>query len=170
MGWLCRCPGNLSGNELSRKLSGNIRPQSSQLAEQLEWNLCTRSYLHFNTKTKTKEGRRGIMVEPSPQTLASEEKASTSLYFRSNHFVEISVDLYFHFYIHHIDLFMYQHAIHLCFNNTWFIDCSSGCLHTCLLGLKVWLVYVRTKYIKYDYRSILHFSFRNQTLCPKFGN
>ena len=29
------CCGNLSGNELTRNLSGNIRPQSTQLAEPL---------------------------------------------------------------------------------------------------------------------------------------
>ena len=48
---------NLSGNELTCNLSGNIRPQSSQLAEPLridpgikEWNQYTRANLHFNKK------------------------------------------------------------------------------------------------------------------------
>ena len=51
--------GNLSGNELRRNLSKNIRQQSSLLAEPLctdpgikWWNYCVQANLHFKKKKK----------------------------------------------------------------------------------------------------------------------
>ena len=66
VGWLCRCQGiewELSGNELTHNLSGNIRPQSSLLVQQL-WtdpgvhNLI--STLKKKKKEKKKKRRQGI--------------------------------------------------------------------------------------------------------------
>ena len=54
--------GNLSGNELTRNLSGNIRPQSSQLAEPLWTDLGIKS---------------GISVRELISTLKKEKKKST---------------------------------------------------------------------------------------------
>ena len=57
--------GNLSGNELTRILSGNIRPQSSQLAEPIWTDPCIKSgisvrvaNLHFKKKKKKKKERK----------------------------------------------------------------------------------------------------------------
>ena len=59
--------GNLSGNELARKLSGNIRPQSAQLVEPLWTDPGLRSGISVHEltstqkqKQKTKKRKRGI--------------------------------------------------------------------------------------------------------------
>ena len=62
--------GNLSGNELKRNLSWNIRPQSSQLAEPLwtdpgtksfiEWNQCSRGNLQH------RQGLNGWIFSNNP--------------------------------------------------------------------------------------------------------
>ena len=69
-------------------LSGNIRPQSSQLAEPLWTNSGMKSgisvrelisTLHFKKKKKLKTPGGKCTVEHSPQILASEEKATISV-------------------------------------------------------------------------------------------
>ena len=82
--------GNLSGNELTRNLSGNIRPQSSHLAEPLWTDLdttsgiCVRDLIFTKKKKKRKKEKEKekeiksaggeLMFEHSPNILASEEK------------------------------------------------------------------------------------------------
>ena len=61
--------GTYPENELTRNLSGNIRPQSSQLAEPL-WT---------DPGIKSAGGDR--MVEHSPKILAREERATANSYF-----------------------------------------------------------------------------------------
>ena len=76
--------GNLSENKLTRNLSGNIRPQLSQLAEPLwtdsgmkEWHWFAR--LISTSKKKQTKKRQSVngewMVEHSSKTLASAEES-----------------------------------------------------------------------------------------------
>ena len=73
--------GNLSGNELTRNLSGNIRPQSSQPAEplwtdpELNSGISARANLASKQTKKSAGGER--IVERSSKILASEVKATT---------------------------------------------------------------------------------------------
>ena len=76
--------GNLSGNELTRKPSGNTRSQSSQLAKP-QWtdpvlksgiSVCELISTSQKKKKKKSAGREWI-VEHSPKILAHEEKATT---------------------------------------------------------------------------------------------
>ena len=88
---MCR---DLSGNELTRNLSGKIRPQSSQLAELL-WTdpgirnggISVHELISTSKKKKKKKekksARRGMNGEyppplPALQILASKEKATTT--------------------------------------------------------------------------------------------
>ena len=73
----------LSGNELTRNLSENIRPQSSQLDESL-WTdpgiksgISVRELISSLKKKKKKTGEEW-MVEHSPKVLASEGKTTTT--------------------------------------------------------------------------------------------
>ena len=70
----------LSGNELTRNLSGNIRPQSSQLAEPLWTDLGLNSEISarelISTWKKAQAGNEWPNV--LPKSLASEEKATTT--------------------------------------------------------------------------------------------
>ena len=74
--------GTYQGNELTRNSSGNIRSQSSQLAEQL-WTdpglksgMTVRTNLNFNKEKEKKKSAGGEwIVEHSPQILAREEKS-----------------------------------------------------------------------------------------------
>ena len=69
--------GICQGNELTRNLSGNTRPQSSQVAEQLwtdhglnsERNWCVRADHHF--KTKPEKRRRGINHRTFPKNFGT---------------------------------------------------------------------------------------------------
>ena len=78
--------GNLSRNELTCNLSGNIQPQSSQAAEPL-WTdpgiksgISVRELISTPPKKKRKKkAKTGNMVKHSPKLLASEEKATTML-------------------------------------------------------------------------------------------
>ena len=61
--------GNLSGNELTRNLYGNIRPQSSQLAEP-QWTdpgiksgISVRDLISTSRKEKKKEGKKKAQAE-----------------------------------------------------------------------------------------------------------
>ena len=74
----------MSENELTRNLSGNIRLQSSQLAEQLWTDPGAKSGISvrelissLKTTTTTTGGER--MVEHSPKILASGEKKATAI-------------------------------------------------------------------------------------------
>ena len=77
--------GNLSGNELTRNSSGNIRSQSSQLAESL-WTdpglksgIIVRELISTFKKKKEKKSACGEwIVEHSPKILVLEEKATTT--------------------------------------------------------------------------------------------
>ena len=76
--------GNLSGNELTRNLSGNIREQASQLAEPL-WTdsgirsgINARKLISTSETKQNKKRRRKINGRPFSQILASEEKATTT--------------------------------------------------------------------------------------------
>ena len=74
--------GYLSGNGLTRNLSGNIRPQSSQLAEplwtdpSLKSGISVRELISISFKKKKKRAGRERLVEHSPQIPASKEKAT----------------------------------------------------------------------------------------------
>ena len=76
---------NLSGNELTHNLSGNIWPQSSQLTEPLWTNPSINSgisvcMLISMSKNNNKKAAGGEwMVAHSPTILASEEKATTTI-------------------------------------------------------------------------------------------
>ena len=71
------------GNELTRSSSGNIQPQSSQLAEHL-WTdpglksgiKCARTILHFKKKKRKAGGE--WMVQNYPKILTGEDKATTT--------------------------------------------------------------------------------------------
>ena len=75
--------GNLSGNELTRNLSRDIRPRSSQLAEPLWTDPGMRSRIRARdlictSKRKEKKSAGGkLLAEQSPKILASEEKGNT---------------------------------------------------------------------------------------------
>ena len=73
---------NLPGNELKRNSSGNIWPQSFQLAEPVWTDPGVKSGISvrdlISTKKKTKKTAGGErIVEDSPIMLAHEEKATT---------------------------------------------------------------------------------------------
>ena len=75
--------GDLSGNKLTRKLSGNIRPQSSRLAEPVWTDPGIKSEnsareLISTLKKKNSAGGKW-RVDHSPQTLTNEKKATTML-------------------------------------------------------------------------------------------
>ena len=80
VGWL-----PLSRNELTHNLSGNIQPQSSQLAEPLWTDSCQKSGINahelISTSKKKKGGDAGRewVVKLYPQILASEWKATTTV-------------------------------------------------------------------------------------------
>ena len=74
--------GTYQGHKFTCNLLGNARPQSSQFAEPLwtdsglkKWNWCAQTDLHF--KKKKSIGEEWI-IKPSPQILASEEKANAT--------------------------------------------------------------------------------------------
>ena len=74
--------GNLSGNELTRNLSGNTRPQSSQLAELLFTDPGLKSGISVRELISTFKKKSAVgdsMVEHSPRIIAREEKATTSI-------------------------------------------------------------------------------------------
>ena len=77
--------GNLSRNELTRNLSGNIQPQLSQLTKPVWTDLGTKrgisvfELLSISKKERKKKCRWG-MVEFSPKILTSKEKATTTTY------------------------------------------------------------------------------------------
>ena len=85
--------GNLSRNELTRNLSGNIRPQSSQLAEPLWTDPSVDSGIRvrelISSKKTNKQTNSGgeWMVEHSPKILASEKKPPflLALWFKEDH-------------------------------------------------------------------------------------
>ena len=69
-------------NELTRNLSGNIRPQSSQLAEPLWTDSGLKSGISvregISTYKQTKSAGGEWMAEHSPKIVASEKKASST--------------------------------------------------------------------------------------------
>ena len=77
--------GNLSGNELTSNLSGNIRPQSSQLAEPL-WTdssissgISVREQISASKWKKKKSSGRERMVEHSPKSPRKRGKSQQTL-------------------------------------------------------------------------------------------
>ena len=69
--------GNLSGNQLTRNLSGNIQPQSSQLAEPL-WtdpgrksgiSMCKLIFTSKKRRKKCRQGMNGRTFSPNPRLL-----------------------------------------------------------------------------------------------------
>ena len=76
--------GNLSGNQLTRNLSGNIQPQSSQLTEplctdpDLNSAISVRELISTSNNNNNKSAGGEWMVEHSPQILTSEERATTT--------------------------------------------------------------------------------------------
>ena len=68
--------GNLSGNKLTRDLSGDIRPQSSQVPEPLWTDSGIKSA--FSVRELISTGGES-MVKHSPKILASEEKVTMNL-------------------------------------------------------------------------------------------
>ena len=84
VGWLCCCPGivwDVSGNELTLNLSGNIQPQLSQFAEPL-WTdpgiKSGSSGCELISTSKKKSACREWMVEHSPKILTRKVKATTT--------------------------------------------------------------------------------------------
>ena len=76
--------GNLTGNELTRSLSGNTRSQSSQLDEPLWTDLGLKSEISvrelISTKKQNKTKQKAKAEnEWSPKILASEKKATTTI-------------------------------------------------------------------------------------------
>ena len=72
---------NLSGNVLTRNMSGNTRSQVSQFAEPLSTDPGLKSgisLLELIFTSKKKKGRRGINCLTFSQNLAREEKATTT--------------------------------------------------------------------------------------------
>ena len=71
--------GNLSGNELTRNLSGNIRPQSCQLAELLWTDPGIKSQISWrgviNLKTKQKSAGGGLNGRTFSQNLRKRGKS-----------------------------------------------------------------------------------------------
>ena len=76
--------GNLSEDELTRKSSGNLRPQSFQLAQPLWADLGIKSAISVRelistSKKKKKKPRPGANGGTFPKTFASEEKTTTTI-------------------------------------------------------------------------------------------
>ena len=74
----------LLGNKLTRNLSGNIRPQSSQLTEPLWTDPGIKSGISVHELIPTLEKKKTAqvgnkMVQHSPKILTSEEKATTTV-------------------------------------------------------------------------------------------
>ena len=78
--------GNLTGNELTRKSSGNTRSQSSQVAEPLWTDPGLKSGISvrelISTKKKKKNSGGEWIVEQSPIILALEEKSTMIMQLR----------------------------------------------------------------------------------------
>ena len=70
--------GNLSGNELTCSLSGNIQPQSSQLAEPLWTDPGIENGISVHELISISKKKRQEKSEYSPQILTNEEKATTT--------------------------------------------------------------------------------------------
>ena len=82
---LCHCPGLVwepIWKQLTQNLSGDIQPQSSQLAEALWTDPDIKSGISvcelISTLKKKKKSQRQGMVKHSPKILVSEEKATTT--------------------------------------------------------------------------------------------
>ena len=88
--WMC-CPGimceSIRENELTRNLSGNAQPQSSQLTEPLWTDPGQKSVIGVHklvpTLKKKKNAGGGWFIKSYPKILACEEQATTTTMYKS---------------------------------------------------------------------------------------